>query len=120
VRGETSKLRAFRAFRYKLRTSAGARQKRVGCDIFWRMARFECLYYLDDWQLVLNDISDDVRLSPLLEPKDVGVWKCVSAIVCLRDFETGHRFVITSSHLLWDPCFVQIELAHAFGVREVT
>jgi CCR4-NOT transcription complex subunit 6 len=111
-------LSAFGAFAYKLRTSAGARQKRDGCGIFWRKARFECVHDVDDYHLELNDIADDVRLSPLLEPKSVAIRDCVSAIVCLRDFETGHRFVITSSHLFWDPCFAQIKLAQAFGVRE--
>jgi CCR4-NOT transcription complex subunit 6 len=111
-------LKEFGAYAYKLRTSAGARDKRDGSGIFWRKARFESVHDVDDWHLELNDIADDTRLSSLLEPKSVAIRDCVSAMVCLRDLETGHRFVITSSHLFWDPCFARIKLAQAFGVRE--
>jgi CCR4-NOT transcription complex subunit 6 len=106
------------SFAYKLRTSAGTSHKRDGSCIFWRRSRFECVHDRERWHLELNDVADDIRMSPLFESSAVAKRDCISAMVCLSECRTGNRFVISSSHLFWDPSFPLVKLAQAFRVRE--
>jgi CCR4-NOT transcription complex subunit 6 len=111
-------LNEYSSFAYKLRTSAGTSHKRDGSCIFWRKSRFECVHDKGRWHLELNDIADDIQLSPLFDSSAVAKRDCISAMVCLSECQTGNRFVITSSHLFWDPSFPLVKLAQAFRVRE--
>lgn len=101
---------------YKRRGSEPS-PRRDGSGIFWNPEKLEPVGDQNAYHIELNEIAEDEDLSRLCGEQRPLTRDCVSAFLCLRVIETGVTFVVSSTHIFWDPAFPLIKLAQAIYVR---